>query len=132
MNGIGNILYRFIQRNSFVRFLLSGGLNTVVTWALYLVLLNFIGYKTSYSISYVFGIVLAYLINRFFVFKTHRGVSSIMLFPLVYLFQYLLGLLIVWGWVEVFKMEVLFAPLISIIVSIPITYILTKYVFNGK
>ncbi|WP_394373384.1 GtrA family protein [Phytobacter diazotrophicus] len=132
MNRLVSVLYRIIMKYSFIRFLLSGGLNTAVTWGLYLLLLNFIGYEISFTISYILGIVLAYIINRFFVFKMHRGLSSMMLFPLIYIFQYLLGLLIVWGWVEILKMGAAFAPLISIIVSIPLTYILTKYVFSGK
>lgn len=132
MNGFVNSIRVSILNNPFMRFLVSGGINTVTTWIMYLVLLNFVAYKISYTISYVIGIIFAYAINRFFVFKSHRGLSSVILFPFVYLFQYLFGLLIVWIWVEMLKMGVVFAPIISIVVSIPITYFLTKYVFKGN
>ena len=132
MNGLVNRVRESILKKTFMRFLLSGGINTATTWILYLALLNFIGYKASYTISYVVGIILAYAINRFFVFKSHRGISSVILFPFVYLFQYLFGLLIVWVWVEMLKMGVVFAPIISIVFSIPMTYFLTKYVFKGN
>ena len=42
---------RFIEREP-VRFVLAGGLNSVVTYAAYLVLLPLIGYAIAYSVTY--------------------------------------------------------------------------------
>ena len=41
---------RFIEREP-VRFVLAGGLNTVTTYAAYLVLLPLIGYTIAYSVT---------------------------------------------------------------------------------
>ena len=41
----------------FVRFLLTGGLNTAVTYGVYLLLLGPIGYRWAYVASFVFGVV---------------------------------------------------------------------------
>lgn len=115
---------------NFAKFLISGGLNTAITYGFYLILLMFIPYIASYTISYITGIVLAYLLNRFFVFKSHQGLKSIALLPLVYLFQYVITLLILWCWVEKLGFTDRLAPLVAIIITIPITYILSKFVFS--
>ena len=42
---------RFIEREP-VRFVLAGGLNSVTTYAAYLLLLPLIGYAIAYSVTY--------------------------------------------------------------------------------
>ncbi len=113
----------------FFRFLLTGGLNTGLTYVLYLALLSFLPYMWSYSISYICGIVLAFVLSRFFVFKEHQGLKSALLFPLVYVAQYALGVLVVWLWVKKLQLPEYLAPLAAIALSLPMTYVLTKLVF---
>lgn len=113
----------------FFRFLLTGGLNTGLTYLLYLILLNFLPYLWSYSISYVCGIGLAFGMSRFFVFKEHQGLKSILLFPLVYIVQYGVGLFVVWFWIKKLLLPEYLAPLAAIALSIPLTYLLSKLVF---
>lgn len=122
-------LWQLFEKFSFTRFLLSGALNTFITWLMYLALVNFVSYKISYSLAYVFGVILAFILNRFFVFKKHRGVFSFFMFPFIYIFQYLFGLLIVWGWIDILHMNVIYAPIISVIITLPTTFILTRFVF---
>lgn len=130
MNGsISSRLQSLVVRSRFLRFLLSGGVNTVATYAIYLALLRIFGYRTAYTIAYITGILLSYVINRVFVFRTHRGWSSALLFPLVYLAQYLVGLATVWLWVSQLHLAQALAPLIAILVTIPLTYILSRCVF---
>lgn len=112
----------------FFRFLLTGGLNTVITYTLYLALLSVFPYTWAYSISYVCGIVFAFVMSRFFVFKEHQGIKSILFFPLVYVAQYALGMLVVWFWVRQISLPEYLAPLAAIILSLPMTYVLTKLV----
>lgn len=121
-----------ILRLEIARFLLSGGLNTALTYGIYLLVLLFLPYKTSYTISYISGIGIAYALNRFFVFKGHQGIRSVALLPLVYLVQYLCSLLILWVWVEKLGYDQRIAPLIAIIITIPLTFILSKLIFSKK
>lgn len=117
---------------TFGRFLLSGGLNTAVTYALYIVLLQLLSYRISYTISFCAGIAIAYCCNRFFVFRTHAGASTAALFPMVYIIQYLVGLGVVSVWVETFGWSVPLAPIAAIIVTIPLTFVLSRFVFVPK
>lgn len=116
--------------SAFTRFLLSGAFNTAVTYALYLVLLRIAPYRVSYTISYVAGIVLAYELNRAFVFRTGRSVRSALATPLIYLLQYLLGLAIVTVSISRFEIEPRFAPLLSVAITVPVTFVLVRYAFR--
>lgn len=114
---------------SSARFLLSGGLNTALTYGIYLALMNFMGYRNSYTIAYVSGIILAYVFNRFFVFKAHGGMRSIVFLPLIYVAQYLASLLILWVWVEQLYQTAYLAPLVAIVLTLPLTFILSRWAF---
>jgi putative flippase GtrA len=116
----------------FSRFLISGGLNTVVTYAVYLGLLRLLPYHVSYTVAYVSGIGFAYVLNRFFVFKDHRGLQSILALPFVYFAQYLLGIVLIWFCVERIGMSDVVAPLVVIMLSVPFTYFLSHLAFLGK
>jgi putative flippase GtrA len=115
----------------FLRFFLSGGLNTVITYGIYLLLLQQLPYQISYTIAYVTGIVISYTLNRFFVFQKHRGLQSILLFPFVYIIQYGTGLLILWLWIDIALLNAKIAPLVVIFVTLPLTYVLSRFVFLG-
>lgn len=118
-----------IFKRDFARFLVSGGFNTALTYGVYLLLLNVVPYKISYTIAYISGILLAYILNRFFVFKSHNGIKSILLFPLIYLAQYVVSLLILWVWVEQLGFDDRLAPLVAIAITVPMTFILSKLLF---
>lgn len=116
----------------FVRFLISGGVNTFFTYAMYLFLLQFFDYRASYTASYVFGIVFAWFMARFFVFKSTQGIRSVFLFPFVYAMQFVLSVGVLWGSVEWLNAPYWLAPLLVITVSLPCTYFLSKYLFFGR
>lgn len=115
----------------FIRFLCTGGINTAITYAIYLLLLQVISYQVSYTLAYVTGIAIAFLLNKIFVFKTHRGWKSVILYPLVYFAQYLLGILILWLVVDQLGLRAEFGPLAVIVLTIPLTYWLNRLVFVG-
>ncbi|KHK65796.1 GtrA family protein [Pseudomonas frederiksbergensis] len=117
------------QDIKFVRFLLTGGINTIATYCLYLALLNLLPYIWSYSISYVSGIFLAFFLNRFFVFKEHQGLKTVLLLPMIYVAQYAIGVLIVWLWVMTLELPEFLAPLAATLILIPFTYVLSKLIF---
>jgi len=120
---LGAMKYRFS------RFLISGGFNTVVTYIIYLLLLMVASYKVSYTAAYLFGIFLAFFMNRYFVFKSHKGLRSIAFFPFVYLVQYIVSMLCLWLWIEQLGWNEEVAPLVAIAITVPLTYVLSRFVF---
>lgn len=118
------------QASAFGRFLLSGGFNTLVTYLLYLALLQVLPYRISYTLSYVAGVALAYELNRVLVFKTRRSVRSAILTPLIYLGQYIVGLGVVWIVVSKMGLDARLAPLAAIAVTVPMTFLLSRLAFR--
>jgi putative flippase GtrA len=111
------------------RFLLAGAMNAAATFALYLTLLRVVDYRVAYTAAFVFGIGLAYVLNRSFVFRTGGGIGAMVLLPFVYLIQYGVSVVIVTLWVEALRWPAAFAPLAAIVVTIPLTYVLSRWVF---
>lgn len=118
-------------KRAFFRFVAAGVLNTGLSYALYFALLAVLPYRLSYTIAFAFGILLAYVLNRYFVFGTSRRLLSVGLFPLVYLVQFLAGLAIVSFWVEVLAGPQELAPVLAVILTVPVTFLLTRFVFRG-
>lgn len=115
-----------------VKFLLSGGANTLVTYILYLWLLNWLPYHASFSIAFFTGITLAYVLSRYFVFQKSAGRLGPAWVLLIYLLQYALGILLVTLWVKKLAAPAFLAPLFSTACSLPITYGLSRLVFRGQ
>lgn len=117
--------------NVFSRFLLSGGFNTAVTYLLYILLLFILPYKISYTIAFVTGIALAYILNCWFVFRTTVNQHTLLWFPIIYLIQYLIGIAMVALWVDILNWTPLIAPIAAISVTVPLMFILTQWLFTN-
>jgi putative flippase GtrA len=120
-----------IQRQ-FIRFILVGGINTASSYLVYIFLLNFLSYGYSYTTAYVVGIFISYWLNRIYVFRRHNGVKSAMLFPLVYIFQYAVGIFLIWVIVDILRLSQFVAPLLSTLITIPLTFVLSSLVFSKR
>jgi putative flippase GtrA len=111
---------------------LGGGVNTVLTYGLYLAFNLVLAYSIAYTASYLIGIVLAYFYNSLVVFNSPLSYKKFALFPLVYLVQYLLSLGLLAAFVQFLKMSETWAPLAVLIIVTPLTYLLSKLILKGK
>lgn len=112
----------------FLLFILSGGINTLVTYGAYLLFLQVVSYQLSYAIAYFLGIVLAYILNLRFVFNTKSSFRKILRYPLIYLVQYVLGAGLLYLLVSVLGLSSVFAPLFVIMLLLPVTFLMNKKV----
>lgn len=116
----------------FSRFIICGGINTLLTYIIYVVALRFYRYSISYSISFLAGIFIAYYLNSRFVFEQELSLKKAISYPLVYLVQYLLGILALYVLVELLSVNKLIAPLIIVAISVPVTFLLSKLIIKGN
>jgi putative flippase GtrA len=120
------------SRSALFRFVMMGCVNTGLTYGVYLLLLPVLGYSIAYSLAFVAGIALALMLNAKVVFTTSLQWWQIATYPLIYLVQYLFGLLIVWLAINQLAMSKQLAPLLAIALNIPLTFVLTKLLLDRK
>ena len=116
----------------FPRFLVAGGINTAATYVLYLGLLQLVPYAVAYTLTYAAGIVLGYVLNAYWVFRGRFSLRSALQYPAAYLVNYLLGLSLLWVFVEMLHLRAAFAPLAVLVVTTPLMYLMSKSVFQPK
>jgi len=115
-----------------LRFLLAGGFNTAATYVIYLAALQVVPYRVAYTGAYAIGIVLGYAVNTFFVFRARWSWKRMLAYPLVYLVQYGIGLLCLTLLVEQQWVRKELAPLIVVVITLPLTFLGTRYLIKGK
>ena len=116
----------------FILFVLIGGINTGLTYGLYLLLLLIMRYPFAYSGSYVAGIFLSYYLNARFVFRERLRLSKALKYPSVYLVQYLIGLGLLYVLIETLHLDKRVAPLAVVVITVPATFVLSRYIIRGK
>lgn len=115
----------------FLRFLIMGGANTIVAYAIYLVLLNWMRYEIAYTIGYGVGIVMAYALSSLFVFRKPMRRRSAIRFPLVYVAQFLISLGLLRLAVEVIHIPQWAALPFAVVLTIPVTFVLSRWVLHS-
>lgn len=113
-----------------LRFIAAGAANTLATFILYWVLLRFVSYPIAYTASFVAGVALSYALNALFVFKVKPRIRSALVFPLVYVAQYLLGLAVLWLWSSILGMPPDYGVLVVAATSVPITFVLSSCILG--
>jgi putative flippase GtrA len=122
---------KFIKGEA-LRFLIVGGVNTMLTYVIYLALLNIVDYRIAFTSSFITGIFIGYGLNALFVFKTPLLLHKMIWYPLIYTFQYCSGLLLLAILVDDFGIDKRFAPLINVLLLTPITFMLNKWFLLRK
>ncbi len=111
-------------------FLVGGGLNTALTWGVYLLLERVMAYQAAYLIAYVLGIAFSYVFNARFVFRAPLSWRAAMAYPSVYIVQYVAAALLLRVFVEYLGLPKAYAPLVGTVVMIPATYVMSKLVLG--
>lgn len=111
-------------------FLVGGGLNTALTWGVYLLLGLLMTYQAAYLVAYVIGVAFSYFFNALFVFRAPLSWRAAMAYPSVYLVQYVAAALLLRVCVEYAQLPKAYAPLVVTVVMIPATYIMSKLVLT--
>ena len=111
-----------------IGFAVTGVLSTLLMFTLYVGLYQLIHYQYAYLIAYCASVVALYFMNMV-VFKRSLSLQTALKFPLIYLLQYGVGAVFLELMVR-FGFSVTFAPLMVIILLLPITFLLNRIVFS--
>lgn len=118
-------MIRKLYYNQKIRYLFVGGLNTVIAYGIFFGLLySGINYSLALCIGYGTALVNGYLWNKYFVFNSQKkSISEVLRFFLVYVIQYIFCLVLLWVFIDGFGMNKYFAGIISIIMSVIVTFL---------
>ena len=120
---------RFFAHAAF-RFVLVGAVNTLLSYALYVWLLQHFTYLIAYGISYVAGIGCSIVLHARYVFGARISTRVVLLYPLMYLGQYLLGLAILKISVDIFSVAPEYALAICIVLTIPPVFFISRWIMQ--
>lgn len=119
-------------RGEALRFLVAGAANTAATYLIYLLALQVLHYHAAYTVAYALGILLAYALNTWFVFRAAWSWRRLLAFPLVYVLQYGLGMLCLTMLVERQWASKEIAPLIVVVVTLPFVFLASRFLIKGR
>jgi len=108
----------------------AGAASTGFTYLAYLALLKWTSYRWAYSLSYVAGIFLSFVLNSRFVFRVPLCWRRLLPYPSVYLVQYLLGLCVIHVGVELLRWDERLMPIAVLVVTVPVSFVLTRWVLG--
>ncbi|MEZ5538771.1 MAG: GtrA family protein [Pseudomonadales bacterium] len=140
-------LATWLQKHEFLRFLVTGSINTGSSWLVYLLVrhtLLFVGLhaitafdriaisadKLAFTVAYIFGIVFTYYLNSRWVFRVPMSWRAFLEFPSVYVVQYGVGIVLMHILVDRLAFPVDFAPLAVVVVTMPVTFVLSRLVLK--
>lgn len=115
-----------------LRFLLAGGANALASYLLYLLFLLALPYAWAYSLSYAAGILISFLLNSLYVFQVPLRWRRLLRFPLIYCIQYLLGVGVLALLVERLGLDARIGPLAVLLVTVPVSFGLTRWALKGR
>lgn len=118
----------------FIKFGFVGGINTVLSYAIYYVLCIILGfnYLLSQGIAWFITVFISYVLNNIMTFSDGGSTNwSIKNLVKVYISYSVTGLFLAtflsWIWVDVLSIEKAFAPIINLFFTIPLNFLLNKY-----
>jgi putative flippase GtrA len=114
------------------RFIIFGILNAGITYGIYLALNTFLDYRLSYTVSYILGILIAVFFNGRFVFQTKVTKRSGVIYALFYVASYVVGLVSLAAFVDIFKVSESIAPLLVLVIVVPLNFIFGRLILTGR
>lgn len=127
-------IYTLIKKyQSFLRFVIVGFINTFNYYVIYLSLIYFhIPYMGSHSVAFGLSMIGSFYLNCYFTYRTKPTLKKFFQFPLTYVVNYLVTTSSLFIIVDLLQMNKFIAPLISMVLPIPFTYLVSKWILVKK
>lgn len=124
---------RFIN-HEFFKFVVVGGINTVVYYSFYLLFLHGIGmhYLFAHTIGVAISIIGSFFLNSFYTYKVKPTWKKFLYFPLTQLVNVIITAILLLVLVETFKLTSSLAPIAALFITIPITFVVTGRVLKSS
>lgn len=118
---------RDVLKKQVLGFAITGTLSTLLMLGIYVGLNKIMNYQYAYLVSYCISVLALYFMNARCVFNQPISWTSFLKFPLIYLLQYLVGAVFL-GLIVRLGFSVTFAPVLVVILLLPVTFVLNRIV----
>ncbi|WP_154837176.1 GtrA family protein [Staphylococcus sp. Marseille-Q1834] len=117
-----------------IKFVIVGGINTLDYYLVYLILLKLfnVHYMLSHIIGFVVSFIISYYLNCYFVYNVKPTLKKFLSFPLTQVVNMGMQTLFLYVFVRWFNFPSEIAPFVGLIVTIPIAFILSKWLLRDK
>lgn len=133
--------YALIPENmlQFIKFGMVGATNTLISYSIYYIaLLAGLHYQIGNFLAYVITVFISFMINGNWVFKKKDGEERGFWKPLLKVYisygvtSLLLNAVLLYIQIDLFNMPKQIAPIINLVITIPLNFLLNKYWAFGK
>lgn len=119
--------------NEFFRFIAVGLSNTINYYVVYtLFFLAGLPYIAAHLSGFIAAFVISYFLNCYFVYKVRPTWAKFLKFPLTQVINMGLQTLLLYIFVDIFGWNEILSPLPVLIITVPITYSITRWVLKDK
>jgi len=115
-----------------IRFIFVGSVNTLNYYVLYLIALRLLllNYLISHLGSFLISFIISFFLNCYFVYKVKPTIKKFLAFPLTQIVNITVQTLLMYIMVSIWSLSATLAPIFSLIVTVPITFLITKFVLK--
>ncbi|MDN6571546.1 MAG: GtrA family protein, partial [Staphylococcus equorum] len=115
-----------------IKFIIVGGINTLNYYIVYLILLKLIdlNYLVSHVSGFMVSFIISYYLNCHFVYKVKPTWRKFIQFPLTQVVNMGMQTLLLYIFVQWLHISSVIAPFAGLIITIPITFVLSKYILK--
>ncbi len=112
----------------FIKFGLVGASNTVISLAVYYILIMLqANYLLASIAGYFVSSISGYLLNKHWVFKSGKAVKdSIVKYYIVYITSLVINLVTMYIWVDILFISDRIAPILTLCITVPYNYVFSK------
>ncbi|HDB1836121.1 TPA: flippase GtxA [Staphylococcus aureus] len=115
-----------------LKFIIVGGINTLNYYVVYLLLLKLlhIEYMISHITGFLVAFVISYYLNCYFVYRVKPTWRKFISFPITQIVNVSLQTVLLYVFVSWLNLPA--APFAGLIITIPITFILSKWILKDS
>ncbi|MCJ1655652.1 GtrA family protein [Staphylococcus sp. NRL 16/872] len=117
-----------------IKFVIVGGINTLDYYVVYLMLLKLfnVHYMLSHIIGFVVSFIISYYLNCYFVYNVKPTLKKFLSFPLTQVANMGMQTLFLYVFVRWFNLPSEIAPFVGLVITIPITFVMSKWLLRDK
>lgn len=117
-----------------LKFIIVGGINTLNYYVVYLLLLKLlhIEYMISHITGFIVAFVISYYLNCYFVYRVKPTWRKFISFPITQIVNISLQTVLLYVFVSWLNLPAEIAPFAGLIITVPITFILSKWILKDS